>query len=187
MLKELVLKNRSYRRFYQNSAVSLKTLNELVSLARITPSAANLQPLKYILSNSKDQNEAIFKTLVWAGYLSDWTGPEEGEKPASYIIVLGDRDISKKYNVDPGIAMQTMLLGAVERGLGGCIFASIHRDILRKSLSLSDRYEILYVVALGKPKEEVIIEEMKRGDVKYWRSDDGKHHVPKRTVSEFVL
>ncbi len=187
MLKELVLKSRSYRRFFQDAALSRKTLEDLISLARVTPSAANKQPLKFILSYSREKNERIFKTLTWAGYLPDWPGPEEGEKPAAYVVVLGDTSISSQYYVDPGIVMQTMLLGAVEQGYGGCIFASINRAALAEDLSIPHRYEILYVVALGKPKEIVHIEDIHDNDVTYWRDSEGVHHVPKRKTGELIL
>ncbi len=187
MLKDLVLKNRSYRRFYQNVSIPYSTLKEFIELSRVTPSAANRQPLKYILSRTEERNEIIFNTLSWAGYLHDWPGPSEGEKPSAYIIVLGDTEISRQYYVDPGIAMQTILLGAVEQGFGGCIFAAVDRDTLRSALSVQERYEILYVVALGKPKETVLLEEIKDGDVKYWRNGKGIHHVPKRSVNELIL
>jgi len=95
MIKELVLKNRSCRRFYQDEKITVETLKELVNLARLSASSSNLQPLKYVISNTKDNNEKIFKTLGWAGYLKDWNGPEEGEKPTGYVVILNDTSISK--------------------------------------------------------------------------------------------
>ncbi len=187
MLRDLITKNRSYRRFYQNNPVGLDTLRELVALARITPSAANRQPLKYILSNTREKNSKIFKTLAWAGYLSDWNGPDEGERPSAYIVVLGDTAIIKDFNADPGISMQTILLGAVEKGLGGCIFGAVKRSLLAENLSIPERYQVLYVIALGKPKERIILDDLTGDDIKYWRDDDLNHHVPKRPLDELIL
>lgn len=187
MFRELVLKNRSYRRFYQNEAIRLETLKELVDLARLTPSAANRQPLKYIISCDKDFNAKIFPSLAWAGYLADWPGPEEGERPTGYIIILGDTEISKVYNVDPGITAQTILLGAAEKGLGGCMIASLRKEQLIATLELPDRYDIQMVIALGKPKEEVVLENMDNGDVKYYRDENQVHHVPKRSFEEIIV
>ncbi len=187
MLNDLILKSRSYRRFFQNSEIPRKILEDLVSMARITPSAANKQPLKFVLSHSPEKNELIFKTLAWAGYLPEWKGPVEGEKPSAYIVILGDTRIAATYYADPGIVMQTMLLGAVEKGYGGCIFASINRPALKEALSLPGHYEILYVIALGKPKEIVVLEDMKDDDVKYWRDGDDVHHVPKRKIDQLIL
>ncbi len=188
MLKDLIKKNRSYRRFYEDFKVDLETLEELIDLARLSASGGDLQSLKYILSYEKDKNELIFSTLGWARYLKDWPGPQEGERPSAYIIILNDTEISKNYWCDPGIAAQSILLGATEKGLGGCIFASINRDKLRVALKIEERYEILYVLVIGKPKEKVVLEEVgPDGDIKYWRDEQGVHHVPKRPLKEIII
>ena len=188
MIKELIKKNRSYRRFYEDFAIERNTLEELVNLARLSASAANRQPLKYILSCEKNKNDLIFPTLAWAGYLKDWPGPIEGERPSAYIVILNDTEITKNYWCDPGIAAQSILLGATEKGLGGCIFASVKRDELRSALKIEGRYEILYVLAIGKPKEKVKLETIgTEGDIKYWRDSQGFHHVPKRLLKDIIL
>jgi len=188
MFRDLVLNNRSYRRFYQDSAVSKETLQGLVDLARLTGSAGNKQPLKYILSSDPPTNAKIFSTLAWAGYLKDWLGPSEGERPSAYIIMLGDTGIANSYNFDNGIAAQTILLGAVEQGLGGCMIMSIQKEKLRELLNIPAQFEILLALALGKPKETVILEDLAAdGDVKYWRDKEQKHHVPKRLLKDVIL
>ena len=188
MLKELVRRNRSYRRFYQDKPVELETLRELIDLARLSASGANLQPLKYILCCDPGVNAQIFPSLAWAGYLRDWPGPAEGERPAAYVIILGDTEICKGFGVDHGIAAQSIMLGATEKGLGGCIIASIDRPALRKTLNVSDQYEILLVLALGKPKETVTIDQVgPDGDIKYYRDTDGVHHVPKRSLDDLIV
>jgi len=188
MIRELVLKNRSYRRFHQEVAIDRETLRELVDLARCSASAANRQPLKYILSCEPEKNALIFKHLSWAAALKDWPGPAEGERPSAYIIILGDTEISKSFGVDPGIAAQNILLGAVERGLGGCMLGAIQRDGLRQDLNIPARYEILLVVALGRPKEKVVLETVgPDGDTSYWRDSDGVHHVPKRALDDIII
>jgi nitroreductase len=188
MIRDLIIKNRSYRRFYQNVAVEMSTLQDLVDLARQSPSAANKQPLKYILSNQHAVNELIFSQLAWAGYLKDWPGPGEGERPAAYILLLADRKISRAIDCDHGIAAQSIMLGAAEICLGGCILSSIDREKVSEALDIPSDLEILLAIALGKPKEKVILEEMPEdGDFKYWRDAEGRHHVPKRSLSEIVL
>jgi nitroreductase len=188
MLKDLVVKNRSYRRFQQEAAVDTNTLKELVDLARLTASTANKQSLKYILSNEPDKNALIFSCLRWAGYLKDWRGPQEGEKPSAYIIILGDNQISTSLLCDHGLAAQTIMLGATEKGLGGCIMAAVQRTKLAKLLEIPERYQIMLVLALGKPKEKVVIEVMgEDGDVRYWRDEEGVHHVPKRKLDDIIL
>jgi nitroreductase len=188
MLLELVSKNRSYRRFYQNETVSEETLLSLVDLARLTPSGANRQPLKYFLSNDPGMNDGIFRCLAWAGYLKSWNGPEEGERPSAYVVILGDKTVSEAFGHDPGIAAQTIMLGAVEKGLGGCIIGNIAREKLKKLLNFPDTLEILLVLALGKPKETVVIETLGPEDsVEYWRDADQVHHVPKRKLDDIIV
>jgi len=188
MIKELILKNRSYRRFYENEHVSLEILKEFVDLARCSPSAANKQSLKYILSNTDEKNGQIFSTLAWAGYYKDWSGPVEGERPSAYIVVLKDLAMGKGLPQDEGIAAQSILLGAVEKGFGGCIIANVNRNDLAAKLNLDKKYEISFVIAIGKPKEEVVLESVNEsGDIKYWRDEDQVHHVPKRSLDEIIL
>jgi nitroreductase len=187
-IRELVLKNRSYRRFDEKNPISVETLKELVDLARLSPSAANLQPLRYVLSADSAKNAEIFPCLAWAGYLKDWPGPSEGERPTAYIVILGDTNVTRNFGCDHGIAAQSIMLGAVERGLGGCMIASIKRESLRKVLNIPEKYEILLVLALGKPGESVFLETLDSdGDIRYWRDEKGGHHVPKRPLTDIIL
>jgi hypothetical protein len=188
MVRDLVIQSRSYRRFYQDVPVELETLKELVDLARQAPSARNAQPLKYMLSCVSERNAMVFKHLAWAGYLKNWGGPVEGERPSGYIVILGDTDISPTFGCDHGIAAQTMLLGAVEKGLGGCIIGSVQRPGLQDALNIPQKYEILLVLALGKPKETVVLEAVGAdGDIKYYRDENQTHHVPKRALEDIIL
>ena len=188
MIADLVRKNRSYRRFHQEVSIEHETLKELAGLTRYCASAANLQPLKYILSRAPEKNALIFKHLAWAGYLKEWKGPPEGERPSAYIIVLGDTTIAKSFGCDHGIASQTILLGATEKGLGGCMMGSVKRKELRQALSIPGHLEILLVIALGKPKERVVIETVgPDGNIKYWRDSQDVHHVPKRSLDEIIV
>ncbi|MFA8433733.1 MAG: nitroreductase family protein [Marinifilaceae bacterium] len=187
MLKELVLKNRSYRRFYEEHKIKEEELRDLVDLARLAASGRNAQSLRYILINDSAMREEVFKTLAWAGYLTDWVGPEEGERPAAYIIQLNDEELSKNFFCDDGIAAENILLGAVEKGLGGCILRAFKEKELRAILNLPDRFKIVQVLGLGKPKEKVVITEMKGEDIKYWRDEQGVHYVPKRRLEDVIL
>lgn len=188
MLKDLVAKNRSYRRFYEEP-ISAETLKDLVSLARITPSTANSQALKFCLVNTPEENATVFRTLGWAGALPDWDGPEDGERPSAYIIILCDQTLGKNKMTDDGIAAQTIMLGAVEKGLGGCMLANINRSELAKALGIdTERYTIDLVLALGKPKESVVLVEMpESGDPRYYRDENQVHYVPKRSLEDLII
>lgn len=193
MLKELILKTRSYRRFYQEHEISESQLIELIDLARLSASPRNQQSLKFAVSCAKEKNEKIFTTLSWAGALPDWDGPEEGEKPSAYIIILGDTEIvpegKTSYNEAAyGIAAQSIMLGASEQELGGCMIAAIKRKNLREFLLLPEKYEILLVIALGKPKEKIELTEMPAdGDFKYYRDKNQTHFVPKRSLEQIII
>jgi nitroreductase len=189
MIADLIRKNRSYRRFYQDHALDMETLTDLVDLARLSASAANLQPLRYILSTDSQKNSQIFSCLAWAAYLKDWKGPEEGERPSGYIIVLSDSEKANDFvGYDCGIASQSILLGAREKELAGCMIASINRQQLRSLLNIDARFKILLVIAIGKPKEEVVIEPVGSDDsIRYWRDETGVHHVPKRNLKDIII
>jgi nitroreductase len=188
MIKDLIVRNRSYRRFHQEVAIERETLRELVDLARLSASAANLQPLRYILSCDPEKNAQIFPQLAWARYLKDWPGPGEGERPSAYIIILRDTEVTPVFDCDCGIAAQSILMGATERGLGGCMIGSININELRKVLEIPSRYEILLVLALGKPRETVVIDTVGTAeDTKYWRDSKGIHHVPKRSLDDIIV
>jgi nitroreductase len=188
MLSELIRKCRSYRRFYQETAISRSELLEMIDNARLSASARNSQSLKYIVANDDATNALIFPCLAWAGYLKDWGGPAEGERPSAYLVMLNDTEITNNYFCDHGIAAQSILLTAVEKDFGGCIIASVNRDKLRKDLSIPGQYDILQVIALGKPKETVVIDKLEaNGDIKYWRDENQVHHVPKRSLDAIVL
>ena len=188
MLNELIKKNRSYRRYDSSHFVSVETIKSLVNNARLSPSAANLQPLRYVIVNSKIKTEKLFESLKWAAYLKEWRGPSPDERPNSYIIILGDKQFAKYHSVDAGIAAQSILLSAVEIGLGGCIFASGDKERIRKEFEISDDYEFLLVIAIGKPKEEVVLTEIEEGaDIKYWRDESSVHYVPKRKLDDIIF
>ncbi len=189
MLKELVLKNRSYRRFIESEKIDYSALRELVELARLTPSSVNFQPLRFKIINDETNNKNVFETLSWAGLLRNWDGPKDGERPAAYIIILTDLSVASNMKIDVGIAAQTIMLGAAEMGYGGCMLGSIKRDILADKLEIdTERYSIDLVLALGKPNETVkIVDIPENGETAYFRTDDDIHCVPKRSVDDLIL
>ena len=148
----------------------------------------DLQPLKYILSWEKKKNQMIFPCLAWAGYLTEWNGPGAGERPAAYIIITGDTTITDNFWCDHGIAAQSILLGAREMGLAGCMIGAFNEKKLRADLAIPDHLILLLVIALGKPKEQVVIEEVgPDNDIRYWRDESGIHHVPKRKLEDIIV
>ncbi len=185
---ELMKKCRTIRRFDESKEVSGGTLRELVELAGLSPSSANRQPLRFYLVHDRKRCNTITGLLGWAGALKEWAGPEKGERPSAYIIIVYDSLISQNPQPDPGIAAHAILLGATERGLGGCMFGSIQREKLREFLEIDQRYGISLAVALGVSSEKVVIDHITAGqDTSYYRDEKNTHHVPKLVLSDLLL
>ncbi|MBN2652451.1 MAG: nitroreductase family protein [Spirochaetales bacterium] len=192
-LEQLLEKNRSYRRFDSNFSIKRETLEDLVNLTRLGSSAANRQPLKFYISNTKEKNDEIFSQLKWASYLSEWEGPADNERPSAYIIITLDKDIAKDPWCDHGIAAQNILLGAVSRDLGGCILGAFSKQSIKKAVEAQDNHEPLLVIAIGKPAETSIVEEIPEDirhvndSIRYYRDEKGIHRVPKRPLEEIIV
>ncbi len=187
MILDIIKKNRSYRRFDQSVPIEMEQVVKWIELARFSGSGRNMQPLKYVICTDRQMNEKIFPNLGWAGYLTEWDGPAEGERPAAYIAVLLDRLLAADCYCDDGLAMQNILLGAVEDGFGGCIIGTVNRKRVAEIFNLPGHLEILWLMALGKPAEKVVLETAKEGDIKYWRDKEEVHHVPKRPLDELIF
>lgn len=186
-IKELVTKARTVRRYDESVPTSRETLRDLVDLARLAPCGANRQALRYYLVTSPEMRERVFPTLGWAAYLTDWEGPEKGERPTAYIILVEDTENPCLRPVDPGFAAQNIILGAAEKGLGTCLIDNVQRESLAVALGLPEGWRVVYVIALGVPAETVEIRpvDTKQG-IKYWR--EGRVHcVPKRTLEELIF
>ncbi|MBN2610848.1 MAG: nitroreductase family protein [Bacteroidales bacterium] len=186
--EELVFSTRSFRRFDEEIKIDLDVLKKLVGFAHSSASSGNIQGLKFAISVKETTNAKIFNCLKWAFYLKDWEGPVKGERPVAYIIILGDTEIHETIEIDVGIAAQSILLGAVALGFGGCMIGSIDRLQLRKELEIPKRFQIPLVIALGKPVEKVVTEETDdSGNIEYWRDSNGTHFVPKRPFQELII
>ena len=186
MFADLVQKNRSFRRFYQEPPVVRADLEQLVEVARLAASGGNLQAIKYFLSADPETNARIFPTLRWAGYLKDWV-PAERERPTAYIVLLRDNEITTNFMIDHGISSELMRLAAIEKGIGSCLIGSIDRPRLRTVLDLPNKLEILLVLALGRPSEKVVLQDSEGDDIKYFRDPSGVLHVPKRSARELII
>ena len=190
ILKELLKTDRSYRRFNESHLIERETLLKLVELTRYCASGRNLQPMKYFPVNEAELCDRIFPLLKWAGYLTEWPGPEKGERPTAYLIQCLDTSLTKNYLCDDGLQLQAITLGAVAEGLGCCIIKSFNTAQLKEILRLKDHLEPLYVVAIGQPIEKVEIEDLNNqneGEIKYYRTPDGIHHVPKRMLEDLLI
>lgn len=186
MFKDLVKSARSYRRFIEDEKISKEDLLDIIDTARFTASGGNNQPLRYRVVNDADTCNTVFGMLKWAAYFKDWEGPSDGQKPVSYIVVCAEQ--GKNTSTDEGIRSETMVLAAMEKGIGSCILANIDRAGLKTSLKIPDPYEVKLVIAMGYPAEEIVTDEIGAdGDVKYYRDDKDIHHVPKISLDDQLI
>ena len=189
MLKRLIMVDRSIGGFDNARTVGKDTLMSLINLTRFCASGRNLQPLKYRIVCESDECAKVFPLLKWAGYLSDWDGPVKDERPTAYLVQCLDTRMTENQMCDDGLQLQALTLGARALGIGGCIIKSFNEIGIKKGLGLEDYYKPLYILALGYPVEKVVLEDMSvvDNDIKYYRTPDGVHHVPKRPLSELVI
>jgi len=181
---DVILSRRTIRRFKQKH-IKLELLRKIINAARVAPSAANLQPLEYIVANKKELCDRIFETLGWAGYIKPKWSPAKNERPTAYIIILVRKDISKYYKWDEGLSAENIMLTAESLNIGTCMILNVNREELRKILDIPDSFIISSVIALGYKAEISVIEDIK-DSVKYWRDEEEVLHVPKRRLDDIM-
>ena len=190
-MQEIIARTRTFRRFNQKESIPTSVLHELIDLARLGGSARNCQPWQFMVVNTAEMCAQIYPHLGWAGYLSDWKGPNEGERPSAYILCLLNQKRLKgstgEAQFDLGVASQNILLGAMEKRIGGCRIGAFSPELARL-FKMEEHLQLSLVIALGKPRETVIVEECKNDDdIKYWRDEQGIHHVPKRSLESCLV
>ena len=188
---ELVRKNRSYRGYNENRPVTREELTRLVECARLCPSSVNAQPLKYRLVWQQEEAARLQEKTNWAKALTSITLPHPGMCPTAFIVICQDTGIDtslQRYQKDVGIVAQTMLLGAVEMGLGGCMIGNFNAGEVRQVLALPEAMAPLLVVAIGEPAETVVLTEVgPDGSVQYYRDENDVHYVPKRALEDILI
>lgn len=187
MIYELIKNTRSFRRFDANRKIEEAELLDMIESARCSGSAANRQRIRFALVNDKAVCDKIFENVAFAGYLKEWKGPSETERPMAYIVMLcKEDDIDTSLAMDMGIAAQSILLTATEMGLGGCMIRSFKKAEIDKILG-KEGYNTAFVIALGKPTERVYLTDVKDGDIKYFRDENDDHAVPKLSLKELII
>jgi len=181
----LILSRRSIRQF-KPEPVPRDILEKLVNAARLAPSAANLQPLEFIVVDEVELRKQLFPCLKWAAYIAPEGDPKPGHEPVAYIVVLVNLQVrDREYERDVGAAAENMILAAWEEGIGSCWILSVERNNIQKILKIPTNYKIDSVLALGYPDEKPIAEDMK-DSLKYWKDKEGCLHVPKRILEDII-
>ncbi len=190
VVKKLLEANRSYRRFDQTRPISHNILTKLVGLTRLCSSGRNLQPLRYRIVSDKNECDALFPSLKWAGYYTEWDGPAEGERPVAYLIQCLDTELTKDCLCDDGLQLEAITLGAAACGINNCIIKAFNTQSLADALGIDARFKPRYVLALGYGSEEIKLVDTDGStdaDIRYYRDKDGTHYVPKRPLDELIV
>jgi nitroreductase len=182
---DLAVERRTIRRF-KPEPVPRELLEQLVNAARLAPSAANVQPLEFIVVDDARVKAEVFPALKWAAYIAPAGDPGPGEEPAAYVVTLVNSKLREKmFEYDVGAAMQNMILTALAEGVGACWLLSIDRDKLRATLGVPEGFRIDSVLALGYPAEEPAAEVIGES-CRYWKDEAGRLHVPKRALAAIL-
>lgn len=186
MVSDLIKKCRSYRRFDAKRPITAEQLRKFVESARYTPSGANLQRLRFSLFSDKESCDKLFPLIKLAGYLKDWGGPTEDERPTAYVVISSREELSTLLAIDLGIVAEAIALTAAESGVGACMIRSFNAG---KVAEIVDREGMIphMVIALGYPTETVILEDSNDGNIKYYRDSEDRHIVPKLPLDELML
>jgi nitroreductase len=184
-LYDLIVSRRSIRQFKPES-ISREILEDIANAGRLAPSAANRQPLEFVLVEEEGIRSGLFSCLKWAGYIAPEGNPKPGQEPRAYIVVLVNSKIKEKgFEWDVGAAVENMILAAWDKGIGSCWIISVERERVRDLLRVPELYRVDSVLALGYPAEAPLIEDMK-DSVEYWKDEQGCLHVPKRRLEEVI-
>lgn len=185
MIYESIVSRRTIRKFKQEP-VSREILMKCVDAARLSPSGANTQPLKYIVVDDKKLLSEVFSTVSWARRISGYKHTPN-EVPTAYVVMLLDTKIREQPGNDVGIAAMSICMVAYEEGVASCMLGSVDKERLRKILKVPESLQIQLVVALGYPLERSKAIEMKGNDAKYWFDENGVLNVPKRRLDDIVI
>ncbi len=184
-LKALIQEARTTRRFEKNKKVSLEDLKEIIDLARITSSAKNMQPIKYILVTQEDAVQKLAQTAAWAAHLKEWNQGED-ERPSAFIIMLNDQMIDGFPMFDAGASFTALSLAAKSKGLATCPMASIDKKLCKELFVIPDSYDVMIGIAVGVGLEDVKIVDTDELDTNYYRDENQTHYVPKRSLKQII-
>ena len=183
-LQSLLTKNRSTRGFDTSFKVREDQLHRIIEVATLCPSARNQQVLRFrpVLG---DEATVVLGHIRLGGALPELHLPFAGTEPNAFIVICSTVEESKYVDIDLGIVAQSMLLQAVEIGLGGICIGAFDREPIKEALNL--KYEPILVLAIGRPNEHILLKECREGDsLTYYREGD-THYVPKLSINDLIL
>lgn len=185
IIYETIIKRRSIRKFKQEQ-IKKEVLEKIVNAGRLAPSAANLQPLEFIIVNEKDTVDRVFETTKWAGYIAPAGNPKEEERPVAYIAILVNSANKGKWTShDIGASAENMILSALSFNIGSCWLGAIDKEKLIGILNIPAHLELDSIIAFGYPDEQPVVDDIK-DSIKYWKDSNSVLHVPKKKLKDIV-
>jgi len=183
---EAIISRRSIRKFDQKK-IDPEILKKIVNAGRLAPSAANLQPLEYLIIDDEDLKRKVFPNLAWAGYIKPEGDPGEDERPAAYIIILADKKINPAPERDIGASVENMNLVAEEEGMGCCWIGAFKKKKINEIIRVPENLSAELILVMGYPVEKPVPEDIEKGSsIKYYKDDSGTLHVPKRKLEDIL-
>ncbi|MCP4646830.1 MAG: nitroreductase [bacterium] len=182
---ELAVKTRSYRSFQEATTIAPALLEQMISNAGMAPCASNLQRLRFSIVTDEKERDLLFSGIGWAGYIAEWNGPEPGFRPSAYIVIHAPGEVKSFTGIDVGIAASYVVLSASAEGIGSCMLLNFDRGAVN-SVAPAEGYVPQLLIALGYPGETVVMEKDNE-EIRYWRDENGVHHVPKLSLNKLIL
>ncbi|MCR5841159.1 MAG: nitroreductase family protein [Bacteroidales bacterium] len=184
-LDTLLLHNRSFRGYDKSYVVHRRQLEAMIAVNPKVASSINLQRLRFRPVVQGPEADLVNAHIRMGRGLPELHLPFPGTEPEAFIVVCSTVPENPGIDIDLGISLQSMLLKAVEMGLGGLMIRNFDREPIREGLGLP--FEPVCVVAVGKPAEQIELVPVHQGeDLGYYRRD-GVHFVPKLTAEDLTL
>lgn len=185
-LDSLLKKNRSYRGYDNSWKVPVSVLEKMVEVTQWVPTGKNQQAFRFKFVTEESEVRTVTENVKMGALLPELHLPMPGTEPPAYIIVCTTVPECKRVQVDAGIAVQSMLLKAVEMGYNGLIIAAFNAKKLTEAFALP--YPPVLVLAVGKGAEKIEMTEISADEShNYYRDENGTHFVPKVRWQELVI
>lgn len=144
-LLDLILSRRSIRK-YEKKEIPEKVLNQIFEAGRNAPSAANKQPIRFIILEEQEIKKKLSGTF--SRFLKD-----------SPVVIVGCADVKalltgKWAVIDSTIAMQNMVIAAWALGVGSCWIGSFNEKKVKELLKIPERWKVVALITLGYPAEQ---------------------------------
>ncbi len=189
-LKDMLIANRSYRNYNNDVKVTYEELKDIVELTRYCATGGNIQALRYrIVCDDKEVAE-MHKLVKFGALLKELNLPYTGNDPTAYLVICAESENSNNapHATNIGIAAQTMLLGAVARGYGGCMIGNFDKAAATELLDIKEGYHPLLAISLGAPKENCVVRTIRKGEpTAYYRGEGDCHVVPKIALEDLLI